>query len=196
MNDQKLPFLPPSLDLIQEETRTLGFDMASDERTGALLRALAASKPKGNFLELGTGTGLATAWILSGMDRHSRLTTIDTDERLVRVAKRHLGNDPRLSFVIGDAAEHVTTAEKESFDLIFADAWPGKYEHLDAALDLVKAGGFYVVDDMLPQPNWPEGHGRHVERLLSELEARSDLALTKMAWSTGLVVAVKNPGGG
>jgi hypothetical protein len=40
--------------------------------TGLFLRTLAASKPAGRFLELGTGTGVATAWLLDGMDHASR----------------------------------------------------------------------------------------------------------------------------
>jgi predicted O-methyltransferase YrrM len=36
----------------------VGFTMASDAWTGALLRTLAAAKPGGSLLELGTGTGL------------------------------------------------------------------------------------------------------------------------------------------
>jgi predicted O-methyltransferase YrrM len=53
--------------------------MASEPRTGSLLRTLAAAKPKGRFLELGTGTGIATAWLPAGMDAGSMLTTVDTD---------------------------------------------------------------------------------------------------------------------
>ena len=53
--------------------------MASEPKTGALLAALAASKPGGRLLELGTGTGLGTAWLLSGMDADSHLDTVDTD---------------------------------------------------------------------------------------------------------------------
>jgi predicted O-methyltransferase YrrM len=33
-----------------------------------MLRMLAASKPGGRFLELGTGTGIATAWLLKKID--------------------------------------------------------------------------------------------------------------------------------
>ena len=39
------------------ETHALGFNMASEPKVGALLAALAASKPGGRFLELGTGNG-------------------------------------------------------------------------------------------------------------------------------------------
>ena len=78
-----------------------------------------------------------------------------------------------------------------SFDLVFADAMPGKYEGLDEALAVVKAGGFYIIDDMLPQPNWPEGHAAKIPTLMEQLAARSEFSLAALAWSTGVVIAVR-----
>jgi predicted O-methyltransferase YrrM len=45
-------------------------------------------------------------------------------------------------------------------DLIYADAWPGKFTDLDQALALLRIGGIYFIDDLLPQSNWPEGMHR------------------------------------
>ena len=64
---------------IERATQQAGFTMASDPLTGSLLRTLAASKPGGRLLELGTGTGLSTAWILDGMDTAATLTSVDND---------------------------------------------------------------------------------------------------------------------
>jgi hypothetical protein len=61
----------------------------------------------------------------------------------------------------------------------------------EETIALVKEGGFYVIDDMLPQPNWPEGHAERVEQFISALEKRNDLALTKMNWSTGIIIVTK-----
>ena len=191
MNDAEFAYLPAALGPIARDTQALSFTMASDRHTGALLRTLAASKPGGRFLELGTGTGLATAWLLAGMDAAARLVTVDSEAAFAAVAERHLGGDERITFVVGDAAEYLSGGAGETFDLIFADAWPGKYEHLDRALARLNVGGFYVVDDMLPQPNWPEGHEAHARRLVADLEGRPELALTKLAWSTGLIVATR-----
>jgi hypothetical protein len=52
-------------------------------------------------------------------------------------------------------------------------------------------GGFYIIDDMLPQPNWPEGHADKVERFIEELEERNDIILTKLNWSTGIIIVTK-----
>jgi hypothetical protein len=35
-----------------------------------------------------------TAWLLAGMDSQSRLISIDADDRVLQVAKRHLDRDP------------------------------------------------------------------------------------------------------
>src|SRR5262245_25410557 len=61
MNDRSIPNPPAALQAILRDTAGLGFSMASELQTGSLLRTLAALKPAGRFLELGTGTGVATA---------------------------------------------------------------------------------------------------------------------------------------
>ncbi|MDR6627344.1 class I SAM-dependent methyltransferase [Caulobacter segnis] len=179
---------PTALKAIQARTAALGFDMPSEANTGALLSLLAASKPGGRLLELGTGTGLATAWLLGGMDVSARLISVDVDPVVQGVA-RDLLRDDRVRFVLGDGLDYVRSQQASSFDMIFADAWPGKYEGLDETLALLKRGGLYVIDDMSPQPNWPEGHQANVEDLVSRLEARADLIVTRLAWASGLVLA-------
>ncbi|WP_435011280.1 O-methyltransferase [Tundrisphaera lichenicola] len=191
MNDGEVSNVPEVIGRLQSESRSLGFDMASEPRTGSLLRTLAASKPGGALLEVGTGTGMGAAWLLAGMDANARLVSIDDDPRVAEVARHHLGGDPRATFLVEDAAGWLSAQAASSFDVVFADAWPGKYSHLDDALRLLKPGGLYVVDDMLPQANWPEDHSRNVERLITELNGRADLAVTRLNWATGIIVAVR-----
>jgi len=187
-------FRPPqALEAIQARTAELQFDMASEPRTGALLQMLAASKPCGRLLELGTGTGLATAWLLSGMDAGSSLISVDTDEEVQAVAREALCQDTRLKLVTHDGAAFLWRQPKKSFDLVFADAVPGKYEALDEALAIVKTGGFYVIDDMLPQLNWPEGHGEKAQALIERLAADERFVMLPMPWSTGIIVLVRKP---
>ena len=56
---------------------------------------------------------------------------------------------------------------------------------------MVRKGGLYMVDDMLPQANWPDGHQEKATRFVEYLEGRSDLVVTKQHWATGIIIAVK-----
>src|SRR5215216_1214881 len=105
MNDLEIRNAPSAVPGILADTQALGFGMASEARVGALLAVLAASKPRGRFLELGTGTGHGTAWLLSGMDDGSTLDTVDSDRNVVDAAKRHLDADRRVTFHVIDGAQ-------------------------------------------------------------------------------------------
>ncbi|MBO0932764.1 O-methyltransferase [Fibrella aquatilis] len=183
--------LPRGFAAIETASKAIRFSMPSDLQTGALLKALVGSKPGARVLELGTGTGLATAWLLAGMDANATLLSIDNDAKYQAVADNILGDDTRLQLHCTDAGNWLENAQDQQFDLIFADAWPGKYANLDATLGTLKTGGLYVIDDMLPQPNWPDGHGDNVDRLVADLESRDDLHVARLAWSTGILLATK-----
>ncbi|MDR2153951.1 MAG: class I SAM-dependent methyltransferase [Burkholderiaceae bacterium] len=194
MNDLNNLNEPQSISAIWTDTRAAGFAMPSEPLTCSLLRTLAASKPSARFLELGSGTGLSTAWLLDGMDAGSRLTTVDNDESLLSILKRHLGADPRLTVVCSDGDDFLRSIRGERFDLIFADTWAGKYRLLYETLELLNPAGLYVIDDMLPQPNWPEGHAQKVADLVATLESMKGYHVTKLSWASGVVLVAKtNP---
>ncbi|QNN40830.1 O-methyltransferase [Pedobacter roseus] len=182
---------PKAYQQINSATKALGFDMASDVLTCSLLKTLAATKPSGKFLELGTGTGLSTSWILDGLDQDSTLTSIDNDAKFLAIAKDFLSGDERLTLVETDGAEWIEKNKDKKFDYIFADTWHGKYLLLEEAIAMLKKGGLYIIDDMLPQQNWPEGHQEKAIKLIKDLESRDDLHLTKQVWATGIVIGVK-----
>ena len=164
MDDSRITQPPPALDAILAGTAALGFTMISEPKVGALLAALAASKPAGRLLELGTGTGHGTAWLLAGMDAASQLDTVDNDAVVTGAARRHLEADGRVTFHVTDAIDFIAGSAPDRYDLIYADAWAGKFTYLDSTLALLRRGGLYVIDDLLPQPNWPEGHAPRVRR--------------------------------
>lgn len=182
---------PEQLPIIIERSQSLSFGMPSEPLLGCLLKTLVASKPGGRFLELGTGTGIGTTWLLAGMDSASHLISVDTDATVQEVARQVLAFDERLTFCLEDGVTFLQSQRSRSFDLVFADAMPGKYEGLEHALEVVKLGGFYVIDDMLPQENWPEGHAAKIPRLLEQLAKHPDFTLLPLVWSSGVAIAVR-----
>jgi predicted O-methyltransferase YrrM len=190
MNDRPEKRVPEGFHQIWEATLAMKFDMASDQLTGSLLKTLVASKPGGNFLELGTGTGLATVWMISGMDNRSSLLSIENKELYLDVARKNI-SDNRVELLLADAGAWISSYSGKKFDLVFADAMPGKYELFEETIGLLNSHGYYLVDDMLPQPNWPEGHDKKVEDFIKQVSRRDDLVITKLDWSTGIMIIVK-----
>lgn len=184
-------FDPPAVvaDLL-DAARKLGFEESCDPKTGALLRLLAASKPKGRLLNIGTGVGVSCAWLLDGMSADAELWTVDIDAERSAVAKNHL--DRRLRIVVEDAAQFMRGAigASDGFDLVFADAMPGKYEHLDLALELVAPGGFYLVDDLIPTDDWPDA-GTLAPLLIDHISADRRFVSLRLDWATGHFLAVR-----
>lgn len=193
MTEKTVQRYPASYALIDKATRDSGFPMASDVDVCSLLKTLAASKPGGKFLELGTGTGLSTSWILDGMNSSASLISVDNEPAVLQIAKQFLGNDPRLKLAESDGAAWIEQNKGLKFDFIFADTWHGKYLMLEEVLDMLNPAALYIVDDMLPQANWPDGHQEKAAGLVKKLENRADLVITALHWSTGVIVAVKHP---
>jgi predicted O-methyltransferase YrrM len=128
------------------------------------------------------------------MDSSSTLISIDHDKALLKIASSFLGADKRLQLIATEGHEWVMNNRTARFDYIFADTWHGKYLLLDEVLDMVNTGGFYIIDDMIPQPNWPEGHHEKAVSLMKYLDGRPDFFITKQSWASGIVVAVKSFG--
>jgi predicted O-methyltransferase YrrM len=191
MNDLNILDKPIIHSEIETKSKEIGFTMSSDLFIGTLLKTLITTKPKSNLLELGTGIGLSLSWMVDGMDSNSKLITVDNDPELTKIARNYFGDEKRVEIVCADGTEWIKNYAGEKFDLIFADAWPGKYSEINETLDLVKIGGLYIIDDMLAQPNWPDGHQESVDKLIEYLENREDFNLTKMNWSTGIIIATK-----
>ncbi len=191
MNQANILDKPPIHANIEKKCEEIGFTMPSDLYIGTLLKTLISSKLGANILELGTGIGLSLSWMVAGLGKESKLITVDNDQALTTIAEEHFGSDPRVEIICEDGTTWLKNYNGEKFDLIFADAWPGKYSELDEALALIKVGGFYLIDDMNPQPNWPEGHLENATKLINDLEKRKDFTLTKMDWSTGIILMTK-----
>ena len=191
MDEAAFQPLPNALEAIMAHTREIGFQGWCWPPVGALLRVMATLKPGGRLLEIGTGTGVGTCWLLDGMDAAARLLTVDINPKVQAVARSHLGTDPRLTMLCEDAAAVIRREAPNSLDLIFADGGAGKHTLLDEALALLRPGGIYICDDTKPHPMWPPEHAVKIPPLMEALAARQDFCRIYIDWSSGVVVMVK-----
>jgi predicted O-methyltransferase YrrM len=119
---------------------------AVDPATGAVLRLLASAISARAVVELGTGAGVSSLWLLSGMRRDGVLTSVDTDsehQRLAKISLREAGiPSGRARLIAGRALDVVPRLSDRAYDLVFCDAAHSEnLDYLDAALRLLRPGG-------------------------------------------------------
>lgn len=169
----------------------LGFEQSSVAGVGRLLAVLAASVPEhGRILEIGTGVGAATAWMVDGLAGRSdvEVVTVESDPTLSRESAE--GDWPAwVRFAVGDALEVIPNLGQ--FDLVFADAVAGKWYGLDVTINALSPRGVLVVDDMLP-PRWADAeHELRTREVREMLLHHERLTSVEMDWSTGLIVSTR-----
>lgn len=184
--------LPSVLHGITATTEALELTMAADLLLGSLLRTLAASKPDGRFLQLGTGSGIATAWLLDGMTPGATLVSVDSNSDMTEHAQRFLGNNPRLTLHNTDPLQLLNDAAqlRDRFDLIVAAGQQGE-ALLDAASDVLAPGGILVASG-LAGDGASAAEKAVLDSVTASLERNSSLIITKLNWSSGIILAVRS----
>ncbi|GIF42903.1 O-methyltransferase [Actinoplanes xinjiangensis] len=169
----------------------LAFPASCEDPTGPLLAALAAATPPhARILELGTGAGVGTAWLVSGLTGRTDATvvTVEIDTELV-AAVREAGWPPYVEIVAGDAEPLLP--ELGRFNLIFADAVAGKWTGLDRTISVLAPGGVLVVDDMDPARYPDPEHRATVRRVEQTLAEDPRLASVQLRAGTGITIATR-----
>jgi predicted O-methyltransferase YrrM len=185
----EIALLPEPVRMATERAEQAGFTMSCDPCTGRLLAVLSAAVPvRGRVLELGTGTGVGTAWIAHGLQGRQdvEVVTIEIDAATAALAAQYPW-PPWVKLLIGDAVE--VTHRVGSFDLVFADAQGGKWDGLDTTVAALRPGACLLVDDMTPGEFADDNHARKIGEVRDRLLGHPGLTSVEIAWSTGLILS-------
>jgi predicted O-methyltransferase YrrM len=151
------PELPAVVSRAFDVSRKAGYVSFCRNETGRLLAALAATRG-GVMAEFGTGCGVGTAWLRSGVRGDARILTAELDAELADAAAEIFVDDPQVEVL---SADWSTLLDKGPFSLLFLDSGEPTEVGVDAIADLVEPGGIVVLDDFTPCEVWPPiAHGR------------------------------------
>ena len=176
----------------RNQARRLDFQLSSDDRVGNLLAVLAAhTKAGGSILELGTGTGAGTAWIVTGLGSRTdvSLVTVESDPTRARAA-RALPWPEFVELIECDAIDFLNTGRQ--FDLIFADAQGGKWQRLDLTVAALAENGLLFVDDMDLALCVDAEDRRNTQRVRRALLGDQLLQVVDIGWATGVMLCAKS----
>jgi predicted O-methyltransferase YrrM len=145
------PELPAVVSRAFDLSRKSGYASFCRNETGRLLATLAATRT-GTLAEFGTGTGVGTAWLRSGVRDDARILTAELDPELADAASEIFADDDQVEVL---AADWSTLRDRGPFSLLFLDAREPKDSGADVIIDLVEPGGIVVLDDFTPCESWP-----------------------------------------
>lgn len=127
--------------------------MCSGHLQGRLLKMLVAMIRPTRVLELGTFSGYSALCIAEGLPPGGSVTTLEANDELEDFIRRALAESPfgeRVTPHFGPALDCMGKFPAEHFDLIFIDADKREYtEYYEAALPLLRPGGFIIADNTL-----------------------------------------------
>ena len=141
---------------------------AVDPATGGVLRLLAATVGARTAVELGTGAGVSTLWLLRGLAADGVLTSVDSDGEHQRLAKASLNDagvaSGRVRLIQGRALDVLPRLSEAAYDVVFCDAARSENpDYLRAALTLLRPGGLVVFAGALAGGRVAEPTARDAE---------------------------------
>ena len=155
------PELPPLVRRALDISRDQGFVSSTRNETGRLLASLAASRT-GTMAECGTGCGVGSAWLRSGLRGDARIVTAELDHRLAEAVRVLFDDDGRVEVL---QADWTTLRDYAPFSLLFLDVREAKQQGPDLITELVEPGGVVVLDDFTPCEGWPPMYGGRVDNV-------------------------------
>jgi predicted O-methyltransferase YrrM len=142
--------LPPLVEKALALTDRLGFERSCRPEVGRLLHVLAASRGRERVAEIGTGTCVGAAWIVSALPPQAPFFTTEIDGERAAAARELFAADENVHVLAGDWRELLPP--EAPFDLLFYDATKQlrPTEDGELAAGLLAPGGIAVLDDLTP----------------------------------------------
>jgi predicted O-methyltransferase YrrM len=183
------PDLPDVVRRAFDVSRRSGYVSFCRNETGRLLAALAATR-SGTLAEFGTGCGVGTAWLRSGIRDDAHIITAELDARLAKAAGTIFADDERVEVL---AADWSTLLDKGPYSLLFLDSRQPEDAGADAVADLVEPGGVVVLDDFEPCGSWPPVVDGRVDVLREQwlIDERFTTAEVMVACDASVLIATR-----
>lgn len=148
--------VPPLVERALALAEELGFERSCTEEVGRLLHVLAASRGRERVAEIGTGTGVGAAWIVSALAPGTPFYTAEVDAARGAAATALFASDPNVHVLVGDWRDLLPP--EAPFDLVFFDAakQARPVEDGELVVGLLAPGGIAVLDDLTPGREGPD----------------------------------------
>lgn len=171
-----------------------------DAASGAALRLLTAATGARAVIELGTGAGVSSLWLLRGMSPAGVLTSVDPETEHQRLARQSLVeagySTSRVRLITGRALAVLPRLSDGGYDLMLCDAVRAEnLDYLAAAKRVLRPGGVVVFagalgDGRVADPGARDPETVALRELVRAVREDDALAPALLPVGGGLLAAV------
>jgi len=144
-----------SEDHFKSQARTRGVELGtvdSTPGTGAFLRYLAFTLKAQSVVEVGTGSGVGSLWLLDGMLESGTLTSIDDEMEHTQIAKLAFAEadiaSSRYRLITNSVVDVVSKLTDRAYDLVVLRHNPEDLSYIiSEAHRILRSGGALVIDN-------------------------------------------------
>jgi predicted O-methyltransferase YrrM len=169
---------------------------------GRVLQLVTTMVGATSVVEIGTGAGISTVYLLRGMGAKGSVTTIDREPDHHKAAKATIaaaGFAPeRARMITGRALDVLPRLTDGGYDMALIDARKAEYpQYLEHAMRLVRSGGLILVDNALwhgkvPDPAQRDEETTAVRVTLKNMRESDELTPMLLTSGDGLAVAIRH----
>jgi predicted O-methyltransferase YrrM len=181
-------------DAIKTAARARGLELGAidvTQGTGAYLRHLAHQLSAQSVVEIGTGSGVGSLWLLEGMMASGTLTSIDDEMEHTNIAKMALADadiaQPRFRLITNSVMDVMTKLTDRAYDLVVFRHNP---EDLSFAISeahrVLRSGGVFVIDNFFGGSKVQDPAQRD-PKTIALREAGKSIKADTEAWVTTLI---------
>ena len=159
--------------------------------TGAFLHYLAHLISAQSVVEVGTGSGVGSIWLLRGMIESGTLTSIDSEAEHARISKIAFAeaeiSPQRFRLITNPVMDVMSKLTDRAYDLVVLRNEP---EDLSFAIDeahrILRTGGVMAIDNFFGGDKVPDPAQRD-PRTIALREAGKSIKLATSTWVSSLV---------
>ena len=139
----------------QTAARAKGVELGVVDATpgsGAFLRYVASLISAQSVVEIGTGSGVGTLWLLKGLMNSGVITTIDPEVQHIQIAKQVLSDADiapnRYRLITSDYLDVMRKLADRAYDLVVFRGEPEDVlDVIDEAHRILRVGGILAIDN-------------------------------------------------
>jgi len=181
-------------DAVKAAARARGIEIGTHDvspGTGAYLRHLAQLLSAQSVVEVGTGSGVGSLWLLDGMIASGTLTSIDDEMEHSAIAKLAFAEAeiaaPRFRLITNIVMDVMTKLADRAYDLVVYRHNPEDLTYaITEAHRILRSGGVFVIDNFFGGSKVPDPAQRD-PKTIALREAGKQIKSDTDSWMSVLI---------